>query len=274
MKKRRIKSAHLAIYAASLAALAVFLFPFAWLLITSFKPEMHVWARPPVWVFKPTVQNYIAAFADKGLSKYLLNSLQVSAAVTAFSILVGSIAAYSIARFKTGGRGLMFDFLTYIMMPPIVVAIPFFLLMKTLGLLDTKTALFASYLVFGLPFSIWMMRGIFIDIPADFEEAALLDGCTRLGALMRVIIPMSLPGLVATAILVFIFSWNEYLFALVLTSDKAQTLPIIAATSITMHKIQWGQMAAIGTIAVLPVLAFAFAIRRYLIRGLTFGAVR
>jgi multiple sugar transport system permease protein len=161
------------------------------------------------------------------------------------------------------------------MFPAIVTAVPLFLMMRDLRLLDTKVSLIIVYTAFNLPFVVWMMRGFFDEVPRDLEEAALVDGDSRLGALVRVVLPLVAPGLAATAVFCLIVSWNEFLFALVLTqTDASMTLPVGIAGRVTQYEIKWGVMSAAGAVAIVPILVFAMAMQKYLVRGLSLGAVK
>jgi multiple sugar transport system permease protein len=257
----------------TIIVLMVFLLPFIWLIITSFKNPADIWARPPIWIFKPTLDNYMNVVFEKQLPLYTMNSIIIATVTTLFAVAFGFPAAYSMARFKTGGKALYFDYLTFFMFPPIVVAIPLFLLMKNVGLVDTRIGVVLAHLTFSIPFVVLMMRGIFLDTPLEVEEAALIDGCTRLQAFLKVVIPLAKPGIVASAILVFIFSWNELLFALILTYSRSPTVPILASLTIEAHRIRWGLMTAIGTMTVIPVVIITFFIRKYILIGFTLGAV-
>jgi multiple sugar transport system permease protein len=161
------------------------------------------------------------------------------------------------------------------MFPPIVTAVPLFLMMRDLGLLNTRLALIILYTGFNLPFVVWMMRGFFLEIPRELEDAAMIDGDSRMGALRRVLLPLVAPGLAATAVFCLIISWNEFLFALVMTqTDEAMTLPVGIAGRVTQYEIKWGVMSAAGIVAMLPILVFALAVQKYLVRGLSLGAVK
>ncbi len=257
----------------TLLLILLLVLPFIWLIITSFKFPADIWSKPPVWAFEPTLDNYKNIIFEKNLPLYLINSVVVAVCTTLLAIIFGFPAAYSMARFKTGGRTLFFDYLTFFMFPPIIIAIPFFIFMKSAGLIDSKIAVILAHATFSIPFVVLMMRGIFLDAPIDVEEAALIDGCTKFSAFFRVVLPLAKPGIVASAVLVFIFSWNELLFALILTYSRSPTIPILASLTIEAHNIRWGQMTAIGSITVIPVVVITFFIRKYILIGFTLGAV-
>lgn len=266
-------------YALLAAALLAALAPVYWMLTVSLKTEVEQFAVPPRWLgFSPTLAHYREAFLARSFGRYLLTSAVVAACSTACAMLLGTLAAYALARFELPRRAaprLSLWILSTRMFPPIVTAVPVFLLMRDVRLLNTLPALVVVYTAFNLPFVVWMMRGFFREIPRDLEEAALVDGDTRLGALRRVVLPLAAPGLAATAVFCLIAAWNEFLFALVLTqTDAAMTLPVGIAGRVTQYEIKWGVMSAAGVVAMTPMLLFALAVQRYLVRGLSLGAVK
>jgi multiple sugar transport system permease protein len=266
-------------YALVFVALIFALAPVYWLLTISFKSEVDQFAVPPRWFwFQPTLVHYREAFLERSFGQYLLTSAIVAVASTVCAMLVGTLAAYALSRFRLPRKldtRLSLWILSTRMFPPIVTAIPLFLMMRDVRLLNTRPALIIVYTAFNLPFVVWMMRGFFREIPREIEEAAMVDGDSRLGALVRVLLPLAAPGLAATAVFCLIISWNEFLFALVLTqTDAAMTLPVGIAGRVTQYEIRWGVMSAAGVVAMLPILVFAMAVQRYLVRGLSLGAVK
>ena len=266
-------------YAAVAAALAAALAPVYWMLTVSLKTEVEQFAVPPPWLdFAPTLAHYREAFLARSFGRYLLTSALVAVLSTACAMLLGTLSAYALARFELAYKlapRLSLWILSTRMFPPIVTAIPVFLLMRDLRLLNTLAALVVVHTGFNLPFVVWMMRGFFREVPRDLEEAARVDGDTRLGALRRVVLPLVAPGLAATAVFCLIASWNEFLFALVLTqTDASMTLPVGIAGRVTQYEIRWGVMSAAGVVAMTPILVFALAVQRYLVRGLSLGAVK
>ena len=266
---------YLMLVIAMVAAIA----PVYWMLTISLKREVDQFANPPRWLFfPPTLEHYYDAFVARAFVQYLITSALVAIVSTGCALIIGTLAAYSLARFELPwrlDRKLSLWILSTRMFPAIVTAVPLFLMMRDLGLLDTRLALIIVYTGFNLPFVIWMMRGFFAEVPRDLEEAAMVDGDSRLGALWRVVLPLVAPGLAATAVFCLIVSWNEFLFALVLTqTDEAMTLPVGIAGRVTQYEIKWGVMSAAGVVAIIPILAFAIAVQRYLVRGLWLGAVK
>jgi len=260
-------------------ALVYTVFPVLWLLLNSFKTRLDLFAVPPIWLPEDlTLYNYVQTFIERPFLLYMLNSVLVALATTAFSLVIGTLAGYALSRFaypRGVKRHLSFWILSTRMMPPIVTIVPLYLFFSFLGLLNTKAALVIAYTGFNLPFVVWMMKSYFADIPADLEESAMVDGDTRLGAFFRVILPLARPGLAATAIFCLILSWNELLFALIITETTASnTLPIGIAGRITQYKTEWGEISAAGFAACVPIIVFAFVVQRHLVRGLSFGAVK
>jgi multiple sugar transport system permease protein len=267
------------IYASLIGAVAVALVPVYWMLTISLKSEVDQFASPPRWLsFSPTLAHYADAFVSRSFGQYLVTSATVAVLSTLASVTLGTFAAYALARFRWPAkldRRLSLWILSTRMFPPIVSAVPLFLMMRDLRLLNTTAALVIVYTAFNLPFVVWMMRGFFQELPREMEEAAMMDGDSRLGALFRIILPLVVPGLAATAVFCLIMSWNEFLLALVLTqTDAAMTLPVGIAGRVTQYEIKWGVMSAAGVVAMLPILIFAMSVQRYLVRGLSLGAVK
>jgi len=266
-------------YLLLIPALLFALAPVYWMLTISLKSDVDQFASPPPWFgFTPTLEHYYDAFVTRGFGQYLLTSAIVSVASTLCALVIGTLAAYALARFELPwrlNRHLSLWILSTRMFPAIVTAVPLFLMMRDLRLLNTRASLIVVYTAFNLPFVVWMMRGFFADLPRDLEEAALVDGDSRLGALRRVVLPLVTPGLAATAVFCLIVSWNEFLFALVLTqTDAAMTLPVGIAGRVTQYEIKWGVMSAAAAVALVPILVFALALQKYLVRGLSLGAVK
>jgi multiple sugar transport system permease protein len=267
------------VYALISFAVVYTVFPVLWLFVNSFKTRLDMFAMPPIWIVdNPTLYNYVQTFVEREFVTYMFNSLIVALLTTLLSLAIGTIAGFALARFRYPANTkfhLSFWILSTRMMPPIVTIVPLYVFFGFLDLLNTKTALVISYTGFNLPFVVWMMRSYFAEIPADLEESAMVDGDTRLGAFWRVILPLARPGLAATAIFCFILSWNELLFALIITeTTSANTLPIGIAGRITQYKVEWGEISASGFAACVPIIIFAFIVQRHLVRGLSFGAVK
>jgi multiple sugar transport system permease protein len=251
-----------------------FLFPFIWMLVISLREKVDI--LQPKKLFAPfTLDNYRELFASGEIFPYFVNSAIVAVVNTGVSLVLGTLAAYGFARYKWKKReDRAFFILSQRFLPAMAVVIPFFLIATLTGLLDTVWILIICYTLFNVPFTVWMMRGFIEDIPIELEEAAFVDGCTRMQALRRVVFPLVLPGMVATAIFCLINSWNEFVFANFLTITHAKTIPTSVMMYLSVSGVQWGQMTATGVLAAIPVLAFAISVQKYMIRGMTFGAVK
>ncbi|MCP4166052.1 MAG: carbohydrate ABC transporter permease [Chloroflexi bacterium] len=211
------------------------------------------------------------------MTKFFANSVIVAAASTLLTIFLGAMAAYALSKSYLSyqiRRALMLWILITRIFPPVTTAIPYFIIIKNLGLADTHIALILTYVSYGLPFVIWLMLGFFQDLPADIEKAAIVDGCSMWQRFTQVVLPLTLPGLAVTAIFAFIYSWNEFLYASILTSFQAKTLPVLISTFISDQYLRWGEMSALGSMMIIPVMIVAAATQKYLVRGLTFGAVK
>ncbi len=261
--------------AALVPILAWTLFPIYWITTASFKTELLLYARPPRWVFPPILDNYTRVLTSIPFLQYLQNSLIIAAGTTLGSLVLGTLAGYGFARFRFRlSEAVRFLVLVMRMAPRMVLVVPYFLMMQRLGLLDTYTGLLVAYVSFALPFSIWLLIGFFIDVPLEVEEAALIDGCTPFGVLVRIVIPIAAPGLVVAAVFAFLASWNEFLFALILSGVEAKTLPVVIAGLNTDAGPLYGEMSAAAVMVMLPNIVMTLVLQRYLVRGLTLGAVK
>ena len=249
--------------------------PLYWMFVTSIKPSDDYLANPPVWFpDKPTIVHYTAAlFSYRGLDG-LTNSLIVSTAATILSTLFGTLMAYSLARFGTGGKHLSFWVLSQRFLPPIAIVLPVFLIYRTVGLHDTRTGLTIAYTVFTLPVTVWMMLAYFQQLPTSLEEAALVDGCTRWQSFWSVAVPLAAPGIVAAMVFAFIACWTEFFFALILTSRNAFTLPTVFRAFLGFQGAQYGEASALAMVSLVPSIALGTLAQKHLVRGLTLGAVR
>ncbi len=261
-------------FVAAAAITAFFLFPIYWLVMISFKTADEIYAFPPVW-WPASLQfdNYLVLFKD-GDATAVWNSLVIASASTALAMVIGTLCAYSLARYKTGGDHLSNWVLSQRMVPPIAVVFPVFLLYAMLGWVDTYIGMILLYTAFNLPYVIWMMRGYIQDIPKTLEEAALIDGCTRWQVIWRVVLPMSRAGLLATAIFTFIFAWNEFLFALVLTRTEVVTYTVQVTHYFGGQSNFWTKIAAMSVLGTVPVFVAVICMQRYLVRGMSLGAVK
>lgn len=274
----RIREIFVRVFRVTVVLVVLFttLFPLYWLLTLSLKTPSEALTSPPVWFpSKFTLDSYRTVLFDRGFARFFMNGLLVSTSTALISLALGSAAAYGLNMNFRGSQVLALSILFVRMIPPIVLAIPLFKIMRDYGLLDTYRGLILVYVVFTLPFATWMMRGFLLDVPAELEDAARIDGHSRLGAFVRIVLPLTAPGLAATSIFCFLLAWNEYLFALILTrSPSTQTMPIAVSSFMTDQYIEWGNMAATAVLAIVPVVLLMAMVQRYLVRGLTFGAVK
>jgi multiple sugar transport system permease protein len=254
------------------------MFPLYMMVTTSFKTDQQTFEWPPIWLFRPTLHSYYNAlyvFGGRSIGRYLFNSLMCTLASSAFAVFLGSMAAYGLARFRfRGNRDIAFYILSTRFAPPVGFIVPIYLMVQRSGLLDSQIALIIVYTSMNLSVVTWIMRGFFIEIPIEIEEAALVDGYTRWQIFLRVALPLVRPGLAATAVLSAIFSWNEFLFASILAPGDAATIPVYLSGFSASMNIDWGEYMAVGTMAVLPIMLLTLVLQRHLVRGLTFGAVR
>jgi multiple sugar transport system permease protein len=270
------------------------LFPIVWVFESSVKTPEAIFEMPPKWVFfKPTLDNFqgvlglkvstalenVSAEESTGVKskfpKYLLNTVIVATGTTILSLLIGVPASYALARHKfRGNQAILTGLILTRLVPPITIVIPVYVLLRNFHLLDTYQGLILVYLAFNLPFTIWIMRGFFLDLPTELEEASLVDGSSRYGAFFRIALPLSGAGLATTAIFSVIFAWNEFLFSSVLTTENARTITPTISNYITDKAILWGRLYAAAAIVLLPVLIFALLVQKHFGRGITSGAIK
>jgi multiple sugar transport system permease protein len=256
--------------------LALYVFPYLYLVLTSIKPPIETIAIPPtVFPSEIRLDSYERIFSDALIQKSFLNSLVVATGSTVLSLLFAVPAAYGISRFNFGlGRLFIVAVLVTRMVPYVSVAIPFFALMRALGWSDTYQALILAHTTVTLPLAIWLMASFFEGMPTELEEAARVDGCNRVTAFIRIILPLVAGGIAVTAIFAFLASWNEFLFALLLTSVEAKTTPVVISEFKTQYGLEWGTMTALGVLYTLPVILVALVLQRRIVGGLTMGAVK
>lgn len=250
--------------------------PLLWMVLSSFKGPGAITAATPQLFFKPTLENYSGILAGAGnLLGNLKNSLIATGAATVISVALGSLGGYGLARSRMRGKHhLSFWIISTRMAPIAAVIVPLYILFLNLNLLDTLPGLTLAYLTFNLPFAIWIMSAFFGDLPPALEEAAKIDGASRFRAFWSIALPLVKPGIATTSILCFLFAWNDYAFARTFSGPNSQTIPVAAARLVTQTGVDWGVLTAIGTIVVLPMIVAGLVVRRYLVAGLTLGAVR
>jgi len=256
--------------------LFVALFPIYWIIVSSFKTPLDTLAIPPIWIFQPTLNAYQNIFVFDNYGLYFLNTVVVALGTTAASLALGSLAAYALDRYPFRFR----NFIAHALLGtrfifPIVYAIPLFQLFNRFGLLDTRIGLIVAYTTFSLPYAVWIMQSFFAGIPTELDDAAMIDGCSRLSTFWRVILPISAPGLGAAAIFIMLLAWNEFLFALILAGGgMSRTLPVAASLLVGQREIQWNELCAVATATIVPLLVFFGFLQKHLIRGMVAGAVK
>jgi multiple sugar transport system permease protein len=255
-------------------AIVVVIAPLLWILATSFKGRFDIAAKPLKFLFQPTLENYGTVFVSDRFQQYFKDSAIIAVGSTVISLFLGSMAAYSLTRYRVGGNFLPFWILSQRMLPPIAIILPVYILMSNLGLLDTYYAIIIMHTLLNLPFVVWLMTGFFREVPEAIDEAAVIDGCGPFSAFFRVVLPIVVPGLLATGVFCVLTSWNEFLFSLVLSGRTVKTLPVAVAFYVTDRDILWGPMTAVGITATIPIVIFTIAIQKHLVRGLSYGAVK
>ena len=294
----------------SIALMLLILIPVMWMMATAFKTQRDSVSVPPKVFFEPTLEGFVYLLTDRiqltgdelteyserddlswyeaipqsrgqriqGVSdfpRFIANSLIIGGVSTIFSVAFGILAAYAFSRFNVPGEGdLLFFILSTRMLPPVVVTIPIFILYKEIGLDDTHFGLILLYTAFNLSFSVWLLKGFMDEIPKEYEEAALVDGYSRLQAFRKIVLPQATTGIAVATVFSFIFAWNEYAFALMLTKDVARTAPPSLPSRIGVAGVEWNAIAAGSLLFLIPVVIITFALRRHLLRGVTFGAIR
>jgi multiple sugar transport system permease protein len=261
-------------WCAIVAITLFFFFPIIWEFLTSFKTAQEVTNPRPSILFQPSVENWVSIL-ERGILKNLKNSVVISTASTFFSVLVGVLAAYPLATINFKRRKMLaFEIIMLRMLPPVAVIVPIFLLWQKAHLLDTYFGLIILYVTFNLPFSCWLLIQYFRGIPTEILEAALVDGSSWSKNLFRIVLPLAKSGVVAVAIFCMIFSWSEFLFALILTDEKTLTLPVAASGVMRLHLMDWGALSSAASLIMILPLLFIFFVQRHFVRGLTFGAMK
>ena len=260
------------------AICVLMIFPVYWLLVTAVKYGSDISAFPPIFVpGRVTGGNFFSVFAKQGIGINLFNSVVVTALSVVLLILVGSMAAYALSKSVLSRRttkSILIWILVTRIFPPVTTVIPFFMIIKFLGLIDTRASLVLTYVSYGLPFAVWLLLGFFQELPKEIEEAAIVEGYTLSQRFFHILLPLTLPGIAVTAIFMFIYAWNEFMYATTLTTLKAKTLPVVISAFMSDKYLDWGSMATMGTLMIVPIILFSLFSQKYLVRGLTFGAVK
>lgn len=275
--RRRSRLGHRIRIAAGLIACLVFLFPVFWMVLSSFKDQRDIFTMPPTLFFTPTLETYGSFMQRADINRRLINTIIVATGAGVLSIAAGAMAGYALARIRLKGAATIGVLILLSRgVPPIALAVPMFLVARSLGVTDKHITLILAYCTFLIPYVMWLMRGFFLALPKELEESAMIDGCSRFGAFFKIIVPISLPGLLSTLIFSMILAWEELLFALVLTNRNASTIPVAIAgiAGDTVNGANWGALTAVGTITVIPVVVFALLVQKWLIQGLADGATK
>jgi multiple sugar transport system permease protein len=256
---------------------AVFLFPIYHVVMTSFKFPVDAFRVPPKWIFQPTLQHHLRIWVKEPFVRYLVNTLVIAFGTVGISVPIASLAAYGFVR-QPGRQAVVFAILLVLlairMFPQMLLVIPYFMIAKTLRLQDTRIIMILIMVAFNQPFAIWLMRGFFISVPRELDEAAVIDGCSRVGALIRVILPVVTPGIATTAIFSFLLAYNNFLFPLILTGTRAKTLPV-AIAEYGAENIQYWSISAAGVTGVIvPIIIIMLFLQKHFVRGLTSGALK
>jgi multiple sugar transport system permease protein len=254
---------------------AIWLFPIYWVVLTSFKTPDVINSAVPVFVFHPTMQNYQELFGRFEFARILANSLIIVSISTFITMVLALMAAYALARLRMrGASSLSLVIISFRFMPAMVVVLPYYLIFQRFALTDTYVGMILIYIAFGLPFAVWLLRGFLLDLPRDIEDAARLDGLKPWAVARRVILPLARPGIAVTTIFTFVFGWNEYLFALMLTYVQAETVPVALSKMVEPYVVLWGDIGGAVTIQLIPMLIVVFLLQRHITRGLALGAVK
>lgn len=289
--RRRSPAKRALLYIAVIVVCMIFIFPILWMFATALKTRPQAFSWPPLFVWEPTLRNFIDIFLKRqteieaitgwelelrtGAETFFYNSLIVTSGSIILALIIGTLAAYSFSRYRpTGTDTLMFFILSTRMLPAIVVAIPIYFFYKALGLYNTHIGLILLYTMFNLPFAVWMMKSFFDEIPEEILQAAMVDGTKPIKIFYKIALPQVLSGLAATIGFLIINVWNEFLFALLLTERSARTVPVAIASTRGEVGINWGLIAALETLYVIPAIILIFLLQKYLLRGMTFGTVR
>lgn len=273
----RSKSGHRARIITGVVICALFLLPLVWMLMNSFKEQRDIFSVPPVFFFEPTLTNYVENLQRADVGPRMVNTAIIAIGGAVISVILGGMAGYALARVPLRGAVTIGALILASRgVPPIALAVPMFLVARSLGVTDMHATVILAYCSFLIPYVMWLMRGFFLSLPKELEESAMIDGCSRFGAFWRVIVPISLPGFASTLIFSIILAWEELLFALVLTSRDATTISIaiVGMANDTQTGANWGALSAIGILSVLPVIVLALAVQKWLIRGLAEGSTK
>jgi multiple sugar transport system permease protein len=259
-------------YAGVVLICVPFVFVFFWMVLGALKTQVQNTASPPIWIFQPTFENFRKVFVANQFLKYIENSVAVSGGATLLALVLGLPAAHAIARYRQ--RGIALGILVARMAPHLSYVVPFFILFQKLGWIDTYASMILSHLIITLPMVVWIMIGAFEDVPLELEEAARIDGCSRWRVFTRISLPVCRTALATATIMAFIFSWNNFIFALILTGPERRTLPVAVFNFISGDEIDWGGLSAAATLITLPILLLILFVQRHIVQGMTAGGLK
>jgi multiple sugar transport system permease protein len=274
-RKRRIRQ--IIVMILLILVVTILVFPFLWMLSTSFKPPEEIFTERPQWIpDNPTTDNYYNILFKTSFPRYFANSVLVGLITMVLALFVTTFAGYALSRYRFRGKGIFSTWLLVSQMfPPVLLIIPIYVFMIKLGLVNKYSALILTYATFSLPFSTWMLKAYFDTVPIELEEAAKVDGCNQIQALTKIILPLAAPGIVTVALFIFILAWQEYMFALTLTSTTdMRTLPVGISLFLGEYRVLWGSLMAGSVVVTAPVVVFFVYLQRYIVQGLTLGAVK
>lgn len=277
MRTRQAITAEMVSYGIILVALLILFFPFVWMLLSSLRSPKDLFTSPPKLLFTGfTLRYYREIWFDSNFLRNAFSSTVVALSSTLITLIIGTLGAYSLARFKYRGRRLISETILFVyMFPPILLIIPLFILMKNLALTNTYRGLILVHLIYQFPFAVWLLVSFFKVIPIEIEEAALIDGCSRLRSFLEIVVPLAAPGIATAALYSFITSWNEYLYAMLfLTQETKKTLPVAIAAFVTRDQIMWGALLSSSVLVSVPAIAFTYFIQKHFVKGLAAGAVK
>ena len=269
---KRIKWKELGWYLLVIMITIPFIFPLIWIIAAAFKTQAQIVASPPIWIFEPTLNNFKSVFMEQDFARFLWNSSVVAVASTVLSLLLGLPAAYSISRYKQQTLGVFI--LVARLMPGISFLMPWYILFSKIRMVDTFSALIASHMLVALPLIVWIMINYFDGLPRELEESARVDGCSIQTAFLRILLPISGPGIITATTLSFLFSWNNFMFSLVLSTHRTKTLPIAIYNFVSYAEVSWGNVMAAAVVIITPAIILTMIFQRYVIKGLTVGAVK
>lgn len=254
------------------AILAAFVFPIAWMIISALKPQAQIMSTQHFFSFDPTIANFKTVLQEHKFLYYMFNSLIVSTSAVLASLLIGLPAAYGVAKYRMNALGMVV--LVVKIIPGIMFLVPWYIIFSNIQLIDTYGVLIVTQMIIALPYIVWIMIGFFETLPGEIQESGLIDGCTKIGVFTRIVLPISAPGYITASLLAFIHSWNHFLFPVIFSGNKTRTLPVAIFNFISYADLNWGAVMAAATFVTLPVIAISLFTQRFIVSGLSAGAVK